>query len=241
MFEVLLFASLALMCQCHPHFNHYSSAPAVNSYIQPLQVKYVTAPVVQKAKPYKFGYNAPAIGGGSSRLESSDGHGRVTGQYTVSDADGRLRVVDYYADHTGFHADVKTNEPGTANQNPANVNVKSFAAPPVQKVVVAPPVKYVAPPVKYVAPPFKYVAPPVKYVAPPVKYVTQPIRYVAPVEKYVSQAPVYSVAAPVRQFVSSYPAKYGVLPEYNSFYTPVTYKSYSPHYGHYDSNLDYWK
>lgn len=115
----------------------------------------------------------------------------MSGQYTVSDADGRLRVVDYYADETGFHANVKTNEPGTANQSPADVSVQSYAAP-VQKVVVAPPVKYVAPAVKYVAQP-------VKYVQQPVKYVAQPVRYVAPVEKYVAPAPVYSVAAPVRR------------------------------------------
>lgn len=105
------------------------------------------APFVVKdetPKPYSFGYEAPAIGGGSSRHETSDGTGRVTGSYTVSDADGRLRVVDYYADETGFHANVRTNEPGTANQDSADVSVQSFAAPAVAPVV-APKVVATAP------------------------------------------------------------------------------------------------
>ncbi|GFY46439.1 cuticle protein 16.8 [Trichonephila inaurata madagascariensis] len=35
--------------------------------------------------------------------------------------------VHYVADHGGFRAEVKTNEPGTANQNPATVHLISDA------------------------------------------------------------------------------------------------------------------
>ncbi|GIY29785.1 hypothetical protein CEXT_780171 [Caerostris extrusa] len=37
------------------------------------------------------------------------------------------RRVHYVADHAGFRAQVLTNEPGTANQDPASVNVVSNA------------------------------------------------------------------------------------------------------------------
>lgn len=65
--------------------------------------------------------------GTSSAEESSDGSGRVTGKYTLSLADGRQRTVSYWADETGFHADVVTNELGTESKNPADVTVQSSA------------------------------------------------------------------------------------------------------------------
>ncbi|XP_054718377.1 adult-specific rigid cuticular protein 15.7-like [Uloborus diversus] len=147
MFRKLLLA-VAITAVCG---TPYIYKPAIYSrpasvYVQPAVVPIsYSAPVVVKEapKPYSFGYEAPAIGGSSSRQESSDGNGRVTGSYTVTDADGRVRVVDYYADETGFHANVKTNEPGTANQDPADVSVQSYAAPEPIPVAVAP--KVVAP------------------------------------------------------------------------------------------------
>lgn len=65
--------------------------------------------------------------GTSSAEESSDGSGRVTGKYTIALADGRQRTVSYYADETGFHADVVTNELGTESKNPADVTIQSSA------------------------------------------------------------------------------------------------------------------
>ncbi|GIY52469.1 uncharacterized protein CDAR_181331 [Caerostris darwini] len=150
MLRILLLASVALLSQGTPVLVRAPYTP-VHSIIQP--TAYVSPVVLKEApKPYSFGYEAPAIGGHSSRRETSDGHGRVQGSYSVADADGRLRIVDYYADETGFHANVKTNEPGTANQDSADVSVQSYAppvvAPVAPKVVVAPaPVarSYVAP------------------------------------------------------------------------------------------------
>ncbi|GIY83363.1 uncharacterized protein CEXT_767691 [Caerostris extrusa] len=57
--------------------------------------------------------------------ESSDGHGSVKGSYGFTDEHGRYRSVQYVADKEGFRASVKTNEPGTESQNPADVHLES--------------------------------------------------------------------------------------------------------------------
>ncbi|CAL1290252.1 unnamed protein product [Larinioides sclopetarius] len=76
--------------------------------------------------PYSFSYTSNTEDGGSSgHQESGDGSGRVTGSYTVTDLEGHNRVVDYIADENGFRATVRTNEPGTANLNSADVTMES--------------------------------------------------------------------------------------------------------------------
>lgn len=76
--------------------------------------------------PYTFSYASDLEDGGrNSHEESGDGNGRVTGSYTVQGEDGYGRVVDYIADENGFRATVRTNEPGTASQNPADVVMES--------------------------------------------------------------------------------------------------------------------
>jgi len=78
--------------------------------------------------PYSFNYVASGEDGGSSgHQESGDGAGRVTGSYTVTNLEGHTRVVDYIADEGGFRASIRTNEPGTANINPADVTIESSA------------------------------------------------------------------------------------------------------------------
>lgn len=77
--------------------------------------------------PYQFSYSSPSEGGSSSHQEQGDGSGRVTGSYSVVDDDGRSRVVEYVADEGGFRASITTNEPGTSNQAPADVNIQSSA------------------------------------------------------------------------------------------------------------------
>lgn len=77
--------------------------------------------------PYQFSYSAPSEGGQSSHQESGDGSGRVTGSYSVTDEDGRSRLVEYVADEGGFRASVTTNEPGTSNSAPADVTINSSA------------------------------------------------------------------------------------------------------------------
>ncbi|XP_054710376.1 collagen alpha-1(IV) chain-like [Uloborus diversus] len=78
-------------------------------------------------KPYKFGYNIKDKHGDQYREEVGDGVSGVKGSYGFSDARGVHRRVNYVADHAGFRAQVKTNEPGTANQDPAAVKIISSA------------------------------------------------------------------------------------------------------------------
>ncbi|GFY53208.1 cuticle protein 10.9 [Trichonephila inaurata madagascariensis] len=104
-------------------------------------VAQVSEPIVPI--PYSYNYNAETEdGGSSSRQESSDGAGRVSGSYTVNNIEGHSRVVEYIADENGFRAVVKSNEPGTTNQNPADVTVESSAdatAPVLNRAVIPAP------------------------------------------------------------------------------------------------------
>lgn len=109
---------------------------------QPL-ASYQTAPVVvassqynaaaeerQAPQPYGFAFDSEdEFGTKLGRQESGDQSGTVTGEYTLSDANGIARIVKYVADASGFHATVQTNEPGTLTSNPADVQIQSSAAP----------------------------------------------------------------------------------------------------------------
>jgi len=64
--------------------------------------------------PYSFNYDTDDEAGTTTRREESgDESGTVRGSYSYQDAEGVFRRVEYTADATGFHATVKTNEPGT--------------------------------------------------------------------------------------------------------------------------------
>ncbi|GIY40616.1 hypothetical protein CEXT_521461 [Caerostris extrusa] len=78
-------------------------------------------------QPYKFGYEVKDHHGEQHRHEHGDGHGNIQGSYGFTDHRGIHREVNYVADHHGFRATVKTNEPGTANQDPADVKIHSTA------------------------------------------------------------------------------------------------------------------
>ncbi|CAL1288792.1 unnamed protein product [Larinioides sclopetarius] len=80
---------------------------------------------IHHPQPYKFGYSVKDHHGEQHREESGDGVGSVVGNYGFTDDRGIARQVNYIADHAGFRAQVKTNEPGTANQNPAAVQMIS--------------------------------------------------------------------------------------------------------------------
>lgn len=79
-------------------------------------------------QPYKFGYEVKDHESSQYRHEEGDGHGQVKGSYGYVDHKGIHRHVDYIADHHGFRANIKTNEPGTANQDPAAVKIHSSAS-----------------------------------------------------------------------------------------------------------------
>lgn len=77
-------------------------------------------------EPYAYGYETDS----HAASEQRDQSGKVTGFYTLTDADGRARRVEYYADESGFHANVQTNEVGTKSDNPADVQI--LASPPTE-------------------------------------------------------------------------------------------------------------
>lgn len=81
-------------------------------------------------EPYSYGYETDT----HSAAEQKDPSGAVTGFYTLTDADGRQRRVEYVADEGGFRAKVQTNELGTKSQNSADVEV--LAAPPTEGQLV---------------------------------------------------------------------------------------------------------
>ncbi|XP_055936680.1 adult-specific cuticular protein ACP-20-like [Argiope bruennichi] len=81
---------------------------------------------IHHPQPFKFGYSIKDKHGEQHREEVGDGK-NVKGSYGFTDARGIKRQVNYVADHAGFRAEVKTNEPGTANQNPAAVHILSDA------------------------------------------------------------------------------------------------------------------
>lgn len=91
------------------------------------------APIVvehRAPQPYSFGYSIKDELSQQNRQEESDGV-VVRGNYGFADARGIQRQVAYFADDAGFRAEVRTNEPGTANQNPAAVRLISTAPKPV--------------------------------------------------------------------------------------------------------------
>ncbi|XP_035210927.1 histidine-rich glycoprotein-like [Stegodyphus dumicola] len=77
--------------------------------------------------PYHFGYDIKDHHGSQYRKEHGNGHGHVEGSYGFTDHRGVHREVHYVADHHGFRAHVKTNEPGTASHDPAHVHLHSSA------------------------------------------------------------------------------------------------------------------
>ncbi|KAF8767229.1 Cuticle protein 16.8 like protein [Argiope bruennichi] len=81
---------------------------------------------IHHPQPFKFGYSVKDKHGEQHREEVGDGK-NVKGSYGFTDARGIKRQVNYVADQAGFRAEVKTNEPGTANQNPAAVHIISDA------------------------------------------------------------------------------------------------------------------
>ncbi|XP_018495800.1 pro-resilin-like [Galendromus occidentalis] len=83
--------------------------------------------VADEWKPYSFSYSAQDTDGSHSHQQQADSRNRVTGQYSIMMADGRMRIVKYVADENGFRAQIVTNEQGTESKNPADVTIQSSA------------------------------------------------------------------------------------------------------------------
>ncbi|KFB42429.1 AGAP010098-PA-like protein [Anopheles sinensis] len=108
---------------------------------------------------YQFSYSVHDDHTGDVKSQQEERHGDdVKGQYSLVDADGYRRVVDYTADeHNGFNAVVRR-EPLSGHKV-----VKTVV--PVAKVAV-PVAHYVAPVAKVAVPVTKYAVPVTKVLAP---------------------------------------------------------------------------
>lgn len=93
------------------------------------QQEYGAAPLGQ-AEPFAFDFKTEDnSGNGQYRREESDKDGVVRGSYGYTDANGIYRHVEYVADHNGFRANIKSNEPGLIGETqPASIQ---YAGGPV--------------------------------------------------------------------------------------------------------------
>ncbi|KAF0759242.1 cuticle protein 7-like [Aphis craccivora] len=81
--------------------------------------------------PYNFEYsvNDPHTYDVHSQSEYSDGNGNVKGTYSLLEADGSTRVVDYTADSYGFNAEVKKIDGGYKAPYSAPAYKPAYSAP----------------------------------------------------------------------------------------------------------------
>ncbi|XP_050338999.1 larval cuticle protein A2B-like [Bactrocera neohumeralis] len=169
----------------------YHAAPAVAVHAAPVAVAQKVVVKSEEYDPhpqYKFSYGVDdkLTGDSKSQVEERDGD-VVHGEYSLIDADGYKRTVQYTADPiNGFNAVV--------NREPL---VKAVAVAPVVKTV-APVAHYAAPVAHYAAPVAHYSAPVAHYSAPTVVKTVAPVaHYAAPVAHYAAPAAHYtSYAAP---------------------------------------------
>jgi len=94
-------------------------------------------------KPYNFEYsvNDPSTYDVKSQSEYSDGNGNVKGSYSLVEADGSTRVVEYTADSYGFNAEVKKIDGGYK----APYSAPAYKAAPAYKPAYPAPAAYAAP------------------------------------------------------------------------------------------------
>jgi hypothetical protein len=178
---------------------------------------------------FSYGINDALTGDQKSQHETREGD-VVKGQYSLVDADGKLRTVDYTADPIhGFNAVVSRQDIGQkVIAQPAAI-IKSApvayqAAPiayqsaPIVKTVAAAPAYYQsAPIVKTVAAAPAYYQSPAAYQASPIAYQS------APIVKTVAAAPAYYQSAPIVKTVAAAPAYYQSPAAYQA--SPIAYQS----------------
>ncbi|KAK4880007.1 hypothetical protein RN001_008153 [Aquatica leii] len=104
------FCVILLVTQVFSQRSFYKFAGPLSGPVQEIQVDGLHGPAVDYiAKPdyaYSYGIEDPKTGNTHSRHESRNGDA-VSGEYTVLEADGSVRVVQYTADpHNGFQATV---------------------------------------------------------------------------------------------------------------------------------------
>jgi hypothetical protein len=162
------------------------------AYAQPALVQKAYAAPVAYAQPivksveydanpsysFSYGIKDALTGDQKSQHESRDGD-VVKGQYSLVDADGKLRTVDYTADPIhGFNAVVTRSDLGHQVVKTVAAAPVAYAAAPVIKTVAAAPAYYQSAPI-------------VKTVAAAPAYYQS-----APIVKTVAAAPAYYQSAP---------------------------------------------
>ncbi|XP_023239489.1 cuticle protein 16.8-like [Centruroides sculpturatus] len=149
------------------------------------------------SQPYDFGYSIyDKYGNRQHREEKSDEKGTKIGSYGYTDSYGIYRHVDYIADENGFRAIVRTNEHGTAKEDPADVHmysensgsqaiktVKSSKSVPITHAVVPTKVYSRSPMQEYVKKPHKYVPVYVPKYHP--RYVSSPFKRIRDQYSYI--------------------------------------------------------
>ena len=142
---------------------------------------------------YAYDVHDSLTGDAKSQQETRDGD-LVQGSYSLIEADGTRRTVDYTADPVnGFNAVVRKEAAATAPVAYAAPVTKIAAAPVAYAAPVA---KIAAAPVAYAAPVAKIAAAPVAYAAPVAKVAAGPLAYAAPVAKLAAAPVAYTAPAP---------------------------------------------
>nr|XP_019528399.2 larval cuticle protein A2B-like [Aedes albopictus] len=156
-------------------FALFALVAVASAAILPVAVKHVE--YHDTPAEYQFSYSVHDDHTGDIKSQQEERHGdNVKGQYTLIDADGYRRIVDYTADeHNGFNAVV--------HREPLGHKVVK-AVVPVAKVVAPVAHHYVAPVAK--------IAYPVHKVAVPVAKVAVPVHKVA----YTNNLATVSFSAP---------------------------------------------
>ncbi|XP_026851133.1 larval cuticle protein A3A [Drosophila persimilis] len=209
----------------------YHAGPAVATYAHAAPVAVAQKVVVKAAEEYdphpqyrfSYGVDDKLTGDNKGQVEERDGD-VVRGEYSLIDADGYKRTVQYTADPiNGFNAVV--------NREPL---VKAVAVAPVVKTIAAPVAHYAAPThyaapavVKTVAPAYhSYAAPAVVKAVAPVAHYAAPAQYTS----YAAPAPVAHYAAPAQYTSYSAPAS---VAHYAHAAPAVTYSAPAAHYSTY--------
>ncbi|XP_016954278.3 larval cuticle protein A3A [Drosophila biarmipes] len=199
----------------------YHAAPAVATYAH-APVAVAQKVVVKAAEEYdphpkyrfSYGVDDKLTGDNKGQVEERDGD-VVRGEYSLIDADGYKRTVQYTADPiNGFNAVV--------NREPL---VKAVAVAPVVKTVAAPVAHYAAPAAytSYAAPAVvKTVAPVAHYAAPAVVKTVAPVAHYAAPAVVKTVAPVAHYAAPAAYATYAAPAHYAApAAAYTSYSAPA--------------------
>ncbi|CAK9796402.1 Cuticle protein [Anthophora quadrimaculata] len=195
------------------------AAPLTKTVVAPVAKAVVTKTVDDEYDPhpqYSYAYDVhdSLTGDAKSQQETRDGD-VVQGSYSLLEADGTKRTVDYTADPVnGFNAVVR--------KEPAAIAVKAVAAAPVAVKTISPvahaPLTYAASAPVFAAPVAKYATPiahaPTLTYATPVAKVASPytVAHAAPVA--VAHAAPVAVAHAAHAFpyaYSAHPAQYAKL------------------------------